>query len=513
MTVPRVSMHKIKEVLRLKYATGLKQRQIAAALGLSNGVVAKYLSAAERVQLSYPLPAEWDDADLARVLFGSSHQPAPIKRLTLDFALVHQELKRKGVTRQLLWDEYRAAHPEGYGYTQFCVLYSEWRKTQQLSMRQVHRAGEKLFVDYCGQTVPIINAATGEVREAQVFVATLGASNYTFAEATWSQSLPDWIGSHTRAFALFSGVPQLVVPDNLKSGVARACRYEPLLNASYNQMLAYYGCAALPARPFKPKDKAKVEAGVQVVTRWILARLRRVEFFALSDLNRAIRLLLEDLNTRPFKKLPGSRRSQFDLLERPVLRALPSAPYEFAEWKKAKVGIDYHIEVDRHYYSVPHQLARRDVDVRLTASTVEILHAGKRVASHVRSPKQGSHTTLAEHMPKAHRAHMEWTPGRFLNWALEVGPHTRDLVRHLLFNRPHPEIGYRSCLGLLSLAKQYGHARLEAACQRSLLLGAPSRTSVRSILQRGLDALPLADGEEPQPTLAHDNLRGADYYR
>lgn len=340
MTVQRVSMHKIKEVLRLKYATGLKQRQIAAALGLSNGVVAKYLSAAERAHLAYPWPAEWDDTHLAQALFGATYQSAPVMRLTLDFPYIHQELKRKGVTRQLLWDEYRAAHPEGYGYTQFCVLYTAWLRTQRLSMRQVHRAGEKLFVDYCGQTVPIINATTGEVRPAQVFVATLGASSYTFAEATWSQSLPDWISSHTRAFAFFGGVPQLVVPDNLKSGVSRACRYEPLLNASYDSMLAHYGCAALPARPYKPRDKAKVEASVGVVTRWILARLRRVEFFSLADLNRAIRLLLADLNTRPFKKLPGSRRAQFEALDRPALRPLPVAPYEFAEWKRARVSID-----------------------------------------------------------------------------------------------------------------------------------------------------------------------------
>ena len=512
MTVQRVSMHKIKEVLRLKYATGLKQRQIAAALGLSNGVVAKYLSAAESAHLPYPWPADWDDTHLAHALFGATYQPAPVKRLTLDFPYIHQELKRKGVTRQLLWDEYRAAHPEGYGYTQFCVLYTAWLRTQRLSMRQVHRAGEKLFVDYCGQTVPIINAATGEVKIAQVFVATLGASSYTFAEATWSQSLSDWIGSHVRAFAFFGGVPQLVVPDNLKSGVSRACRYEPLLNASYHQMLTHYGCAALPARPYKPRDKAKVEVGVQVVTRWILARLRRVEFFSLADLNRAIQLLLEDLNTRPFKKLPGSRHSQFHALDRPALRPLPAVAYEFAQWQRARVGIDYHIEVDRHYYSVPHQLARREVEVRLTASVVEVLHTGKRVAAHVRSRKQGSHTTEASHLPKAHRAHLEWTPGRFLNWAHEIGPNTRDLVRHLLFHRPHPEMGYRSCLGLLSLAKRYGHPRLEAACQRSLRLGAPTRTSVRSILQRGLDALPLVDGEETHPVVTHENVRGANYY-
>jgi len=505
-------MHKIKEVLRLKYAAGLTHRQIAGALGLSLGVINKYLTAAERASLTYPLPADCDDARLAHLLFGSAHQPASLKRQTLDFALVHQELKRKGVTRQLLWEEYRAAHPSGYGYTQFCVLYSEWRKSQKLSMRFVHRAGEKLFVDYCGQTVSVIDAATGAIREAQVFVAVLGASNYTFAEATWTQALPDWIGSHTRAFAFFGGVPQLIVPDNLRSGVARACRYEPLLNATYSQMLAHYGCAALPARPYKPRDKAKVETAVQVVTRWILARLRKVEFFSVADLNRAIRLLLDDLNQRPFKKLPGTRRAQFDTLDRPALRPLPATPYEFAEWKRARVGIDYHIEVDRHFYSVPHPLARREVEARLTATTIEVFHAGQRVASHVRSPKQGRHTTEAAHMPKSHRAHMEWTPGRFLNWSLEIGPHTRDLVRLLLTNRPHPEMGYRSCLGLLSLAKSYGHARLEAACERALLLGAPSRTSVLSILKRGLDHLPPSGDQESDAPLAHENVRGATYY-
>ena len=315
------------------------------------------------------------------------------------------------------------------------------------------------------------------------------------------------------AFTFFGAVPQLVIPDNLKSGVTRACRYDPVVNTTYAEMLAHYQTAALPARPYKPRDKAKVEAGVQVVTRWIIARLRHVTFFTLSDLNRAIRLLLDDLNTRPFKKLPGTRRSQFDALDRPVMRPLPGVPYEFAEWKRARVGIDYHLEVDHHFYSVPHQLVRREVEVRLTASTVEVFHASQRVASHVRSSRHGSHTTEAAHMPKSHRAHLEWTPGRFLNWALGVGPHTRDLVRHLLQNRPHPEMGYRSCLGLLALAKRYGNPRLDAACARALLLGTPSRRSVVSILKQGLDCQPVPDTEPASPPLVHDNLRGAAYYR
>jgi transposase len=504
-------MHLVKEVLRLT-AAGLSQRQIASSLHLSNGAVAKYQAAAQRAGLSWPLPAELDEAALANRLWSKTKDSA--RRAPPDFVAIHEQMKRKGVTRQLLWEEYRAAHPDdGYSYTQFCFHYQEWQSHLKLVMRQTHRAGEKLFIDYAGLTVPIVNPVTGEVREAQIFVAVLGASNYTYAEATWTQGLADWIGSHTRAFTFFGGVPELVVPDNLLSAVSKACRYEPLLNTSYYQMLAHYGTAALPARPYKPRDKAKVEVAVQVVERWILARLRKQTFFSLFDLNLAIRHLLTALNQRPFKKLPGSRRSQFEALDQPALRPLPDQAYEYAEWRKARVSLDYHVEVDKHYYSVPHSLLRQQLDVRLTDKTIELFQRGQRVAVHVRSPRQGAHSTNAEHMPKAHRAHMEWTPGRLLNWAVAVGPHTRDLVKHLLCNRPHPEMGYRSCLGLLNLAKRFGRERLEAACQRALQLGSPSRRSVVSLLEQGLDQLPLPETTTAQPLLRHENIRGPDYYQ
>ncbi|MCA1606042.1 MAG: IS21 family transposase [Acidobacteria bacterium] len=510
-------MHLVKEVLRLT-AAGLSQRQIARSLQLSNGVVAKYQAAAHRTGLGWPLPEELDDAALAERLWSKTEDPssgqASARRAPPDFAYVHEQLKHKGVTRQLLWEEYRAAHPaDGYGYTQFCFHYKEWQSHLKLVMRQTHRAGEKLFVDYAGPTVPIVNPLTGEVREAQIFVAVLGASNYTYAEATWTQGLADWIGSHTRAFSFFDGVPALVVPDNLLSAVSKACRYEPLLNTSYYQMLAHYGTAALPARPYKPRDKAKVEVAVQVVERWILARLRKLTFFSLFDLNLAIRQLLTALNQRPFKKLPGSRRSQFEALDQPALRPLPDQAYEYAEWRRARVSLDYHVEVEKHYYSVPHSLLRQQLDVRLTAKTVELFHGGKRVAVHVRSLRPGAHSTNAEHMPKAHRAHLEWTPGRLLNWAVEVGPHTRDLVKHLLWNRPHPEMGYRSCLGLLNLAKRFSRERLEAACQRALQLGSPNRRSVVSLLEQGLDQLPLPETSPAQTLIKHENIRGPGYYQ
>lgn len=518
MPAQRLSMRLVKEVLRLKHAAHLSHRQIARALRIGTGTVTNYLAAAERAGLSWPLPDEINGATLALALWPPEPAPSESRFIPPDFALIHQELKRKGVTRRLLWEEYCQQPPgQAYQYTQFCVSYRDWRLHLKATMRQTHRAGEKLFVDYCGPTVPIVNAATGEVREAQVFVAVLGASNYTYAEATWTQSLADWIASHVRAFSFFGGVPQLIVPDNLKSGVTRACRYEPLLNQSYFEMLSHYGCAALPARPYKPRDKAKVEVGVQVVERWILARLRHQTFFSLFELNRAIARLLADLNERPFKKLEGCRRSQFETFERAALSALPREPYEYAEWRRARVSFDYHIEVEKHYYSVPHKLLRREVEVRLSEKMVECFYRGERVATHLRSSRQGSHSTIAEHMPKAHRAHLEWTPGRLLNWARGIGPSTRDLVQHLLTTKPHPEMGYRSCLGLLQLKRRYGTERLEAACGRAMTIGARSRHSVVSILNQGLDQLPIEEADE-QPetharTLLHENIRGAAYYQ
>ncbi len=461
------------------------------------------------------MPENQDEAALAHLLGKASDVPARLSRYVVpDGAAIHRDLKKKGVTLQLLWEEYRARDPEhSYRYAQFCVHYRTYRDSLARSLRQTHRAGEKLFVDYAGQTVPVIDGDTGEIHPAQIFVAVLGASNYTYAEATWTQQLPDWIGSHVRAFAFLDGVTALLIPDNLRSGVARACRYEPDINPTYADLAAHYGVAVIPARPYKPKDKAKVEVGVQVVERWILARLRHRQFFSLNELNRAIGELLKALNDRPFKKLPGCRQSAFEALDRPVLKPLPATPYEYAEWKKARVSIDYHIEIDRHYYSVPHALVRRELDVRITATTIECLRQGKRVASHARSLKQGAHTTVAEHMPKAHRKHLEWTPGRFLNWALAIGPATRDLVNWQLTRKPHPEMGYRACLGLLNLARRYGKPRLEAACARALAIGSPTRKSVVSILERNLDqeALPALAPQAALPD--HANVRGPGYYQ
>jgi transposase len=428
------------------------------------------------------------------------------------WAEVHRELKRKGVTLALLWGEYKTRHPEGLQYTQFCAHYRAWAGTLDVVMRQPHRAGEKLFVDYAGQTVPVIDRMSGAIREAQVFVAVLGASNYTYAEATWTQSLPDWIGSHVRTFQYLQAVPAIVVPDNLKSGVRCAHRYEPDLNPTYCAMATHFGVAVLPARAAKPRDKAKAEVGVQIVERWVLARLRNETFFSLAELNAAIRVLLQELNERPLQKLPGSRRTLFEQLDRPAMKPPPQQPYVYAEWSRARAHIDYHIEVDGHYYSVPYLLVKQILEVRLSAHTVEIFHRGQRVASHRRSQDKGRYTTLPEHMPEAHRAYAEWTPQRLVHWAENIGPALTEVVTAILRSRPHPQQGFRSCLGIMRLGKSYGEARLEAACRRAHALQSYSYKSIASILKHRLDQIPLPGPSSSPTPIAHSNIRGAQYY-
>ena len=504
-------MRKIRETLRLHHDSGLGQRPISRCLNISRTTVGDYLHRAKMAGLGWPLPEALTDHQLYSRLFPAASPPTPDRQLP-DCAYLHLELKRKGVTLMLLWEEYQGEHPQGYRYSHFCELYRQWARKLKISMRQTHKAGEKLFVDYAGHTLPIINPYTGEISEAQIFVAVLGASSYTFAEATLSQNLPDWLGSHARAFAFFGGVPELVIPDNLKSGVSKPCRYEPDLNPSYQDLAEHYGTAVIPARVRKPKDKAKAEVGVQIVERWILARLRKLTFFSLADANATIRVLLTDLNSRPFKKLPGCRKEAFEALDRPVLKPLPAEPYTFSQWKKVRAGIDYHIEVDGHYYSVPYQLRGQQLEARITATSVECFVQRKRVASHVRSFEKGRHTTVSDHMPKGQQEYADWTPQRLIRWAAKTGPQTAAMTEKLLASRQHAQQAFRSAMGLISLAKIYTPERLEVACDLALEGGASSYKSVKSILKTKLDQEPRQQSLPVTTPIAHDNIRGGHYY-
>jgi transposase len=476
-------VRKILEVLRLQ-AAGLKGRQIAAAIGSALSTVQECLRRAREAGLTWPLPDELNEEALHARLYRCRTSPPPNRRPEPDFARIHAELARRGVTRLLLWQEYKAEQPEGWQYSVFCDRYQRWLATQELVLRQAHEPGDKFFADYAGQTVPITDRYTGEQREAQIFVAVLGCSNYTFAEGTFSQQLPDWLGSHVRALEFIGGVPRAFVPDNLRSAVKRAHRYEPELNPSYHDFAAHYDVAILPARVRKPRDKAKVEAGVLVVERWILARLRNRTFFSLGELNAAIAALLEELNHRPFKKLEGSRRSRFLELDQPALRPLPTKRYEYGEWRRAKVHPDYHIEVKRAYYSVPYRLIGQQVDVRLTASAVEVFHRGKLVAAHVRAHERGRRSTRDDHRPARHVAIIEQSLTRVLERAAAIGPATVEVLRRQAAHRKHREETLRSAQGILRLAADFSPAVLEHACERALALRSYSYRAVRTLRRR-----------------------------
>ena len=506
----RLPMRKIRDVLRLR-ADGLSKREIAASLSIGVTTAGEIIRRVRRAGLSWPLPEKLSDEAIERLVYPPTPVTAKDRRPQPEWAAVHRELRRPGVTLQLTWEEYREAHPDGYGYSRYCDLYRSWEQRLSPTMRQLHVAGERTFVDYGGTTLEVVEGTTGEVRECQLFVAVLGASSYTYAEATFSQRLVDWIGSHVRAFAFLGGVTAQTVSDNLRSGVSKACFYEPAINRTYAEMAAHYGTAIVPARPGKPRDKAKVEVAVQVATRWIVAKLRNRRFFSLTELNAAIRELTTQLNDRVTRHLGTSRRALFDEVERPALKPLPVEPYVYAEWKQCKVALDYHVEVAHHYYSVPHTLLRETVWVRVAAQTVEVFHRGNRVAVHLRASSDRRHTTIREHMPSSHRRYADWTPERIRRQAGEIGRNTAALVEIIMRERPHPEQGFRASVGIIRLAKSYGRERLEAACGRALEIGARSYTSVNSILKSNLDAKRPAVATDG-PSIMHSNIRGPGYF-
>ena len=514
MPAVRLTMRKVKEVLRLRYGLGLSLRQIARSCSISVSGVGDYLQRATAAQLTWPLPDDLDDAAIEARLFPSvtncQARGAPLP----DFPRIHEELRNhRHLTLSLLWQEYKETHPEGYQYSRFCQLYRDWEKRLDVVLRQEHRAGEKLYVDHAGPTVAVIDPNSGDSREASIFVAVLGASSYTYAEATWTRDLYDWIGSHIRAMEFIGGVSAAVVPDNWRTAVTKACWYEPDLNPTYRDLAEHYDTVILPARVGKPRDKAKVESGVLVVERWILAALRHRTFIGLAALNQAIGELLQRLNHRKFRKLDTTRAELFERLDRPALKPLPAEPFIFGEWKKARVNIDYHIEIGRHYYSVPFRLRHEPVEARLRSATIEVFHNSRRVATHARSSVVGGFSTLPEHRPPAHRHYLEWTPERLVNWAGKIGPAAASVAGHILQSRRFPEQGYRACLGLMRLSRRYPAERVEAACARALTVGAWSYRSVKSILEAGLDGQPLQDGPTARAQeLVHANVRGAAYY-
>lgn len=506
-------MRKVREVLRLLWDLNQSARVVAGACNLARSTVGEYERRAVAAGLSWPLP-DVDDAALEALLFPPPSSVPRELRPEPDYALVDAELRKsKLVTRQLLWQEYKAANPEGFAFSKFCDGLRKWRGEQGLSMRQTHVAGEKTFVDYAGSTVAVTDPVSGEIRSAFVFVGAMGASHYAYAEASWTQGLQDWIMSHVRMLTHFGACPEVLVPDNLKAGVKSAHLYEPDVNPTYLEFARHYGLAVIPARAGKPTDKPVVESAVQVVGRWILAKLRKRTFFSLEELNDAIWELLEGFNSKPFQKRPGSRKSVFEEVDLPAMKPLPASRYVYAQWKHVRCSkLDYHVSIEGHAYSVPFTLAGKQLEARVTAATIEVFHGGKRVASHARSSRPSGHTTVTEHMPPAHQAVAGMTPEKLRAWAERIGPYTNQFIEEVMNSRAHVQQSFKTCLGTLRLGKKYGDDRLEAACGRAVHIGSYAYKSVEAILKNRLDELPLETQAESMPKVEHENLRGASYY-
>ena len=515
MPAVRMPMRRVREILRLKFETGLGGREIERRTGVPRRTVRELLERFVARGLSWPLGEEVTETDLEGLLFrDAGARPGARRRPEPDWGEIHRELKSKHVTLQILWDEYIELHPDGYRYSRFCEIYRAWEAKLSLTMRQTYKGGEKLFVDYAGDLVPVvIDRHTGETRGAHIFVAVMGASSLTYAEATWTEGLADWIGAHTRAFSFMCGAPQLVVPDNPKVAVIKACFYEPVVNRTYGDMIAHYETAVLPARPRKPRDKAKVEVAVLIMERYLLGRLRKQRFYSLADLNAAIGRILIRLNDElNIRRLGVTRRALFEDVDKPNLTPLPVEDYVYAEWRVRRANLDYHVDIDGSFYSVPFHLARDQIDARVTARTVELFVKGERVAAHARLSTCGRHTTVPEHMPSSHRRHGGWTIERIHTEAAAIGPNVAMLCALVLQAKQHPEQGYRACLGIVRLTKTFGRERTEAACERALTIGARTYGSVRSILDHRMDQRPktaAADG----PVILHPNIRGRRYYQ
>lgn len=505
-------MRKTKEILRLALKEGLSQRDIALSTGVGKTTVQEIVSRAKQIGLDWGSVQHVHEPDIVTQLFP---RPPGIKMKTdVDWAAMDRELRKKGNTLSLLWLDYKQENPDGMGYSSFCEYYRKWKKSFGLTMRQHHPAGKRLFVDFSGLKVPWLDMESGELHEAEIFVAVLGASNLTFVRAVKDQSSASWIDCHVRCLEFFGGVPETIVPDNLKSGVSRACRYDPDTNLAYQWFAEHYATAILPARAYRPRDKAKVEVAVQVAQRWIVAILRRQTFTSIAEINSQIGILLERLNNRTMKHLGASRRQLFDDIERTALKPLPPDRFNVPVWKIAKVNIDYHVEFERHYYSVPFRFVGKSVDIRANTTTVEIFEGGKRIAIHQRYyGRPGSHTTINEHMPQAHRAHAEWTPDRVLQWAGESGGYVAELCRRIMESRSHPEQGFRSCLGILRLGKDYGCDRLDKACEMALSMKSLRYRTIQDILRNGSDRkVRILKTSKSIPIEHHENIRGADYY-
>lgn len=525
MAQERLAMRDIKEIFRLRFNLKLSQRQVAKATGFGKTTVKEYesralaagLTSMEQIESLTP-SALYTKLGFKQNIVTPNHTPeSSNEKVVPDWNLIREELSKKHMTLSLLWTEYKEEHPaNSYQYSQFCFLYQQWMKKLSVVMRQEHKSGEKIFVDYAGTTFNIVDRETGELRSAQVFVGVLGASSYVFAEATWTQGLPDWLMSHRRMLEFFGGVSEIIVPDNLKSGISFPDRYEAKVNASYREFAEHYGTCIIAARVRKPKDKAKAEVSVQVITRWITMALRKQTFYSLDDLNQAIQERLKRVNEKKMRHLGKSRKELFDQLDKPALKPLPAKPYEYGEWKKVRVNVDYHVAYEKSFYSVPYQLVGKELWVRASANHIEIFENLLRICSHRRTHLAGKYVTDANHRPRSHEEQNKWTPERLINWSRSKGKNVARFVEALLESRnEHKEQAYRSILGCLRLADKYGEERLNRACEIALNFESYKYQTVKNILNNNMDKVQEDNKNNfnlKEQFTGSENVRGPEYY-
>lgn len=509
MPAKRLSMRKIKEILRLHFELNLSERIISTSLGCSRSAVGDYIKKSITAKITWKDIKDLPDEQVESFLF--SKNISRKKAAELPMEEIHLELKKKYVTKELLWHEYKNKINWQGSYSLFCMRYRDWSRGRNIYMRQQHNYGEKLFIDYAGPTVKIYDLNTNSSKDAQIFVCALGGSNYTYAEASWSQNSENFISSHIRAFEYFGGVAKILVPDNLKSAVDIPSKYESEINKSYLKLAEHYNCVVIPARVRKPKDKAKVESAVLLVERWILACIRDKKYYSLSTLNEDISILLEKLNSKKFKKLPGSRKSIFTEYEKPALIPLPKTEFEHSNFKLTRVGLHYHIEYDKNYYSVPYTYARKEVEIRVTLNTIEVLYRNARIASHIRQYSVNKWSTQLEHMPRSHKEVVEWTPEKIVNCAKSIGEYTSNIIEKILHSKEHPQQGFNSAFGIIRLKEKYGEERLEACCYRAYKYNIISYRQINNLLKNGCDKIPFVE-EEISKIIQHENIRGTEYF-
>jgi transposase len=509
-------MKRVREALRLYEKCGLSLRKTAQALSVSRPVLTDYLTRCREHEISYDKACELTDAQLSSVFQTDITQKNTHYQTLLGlFPEYARELSRLGVTRQFLWEEYRNDHNGTYSYSQFCYHFQQWNDKQEVSMVIEHKAGDKLYVDYTGKKLQLVDYKTGEITPVEIFVATLGASKLIYAEAVRSQKKQDFIQAQVNTLEYIGGVPQAIVPDCLKSAVSKGHRYEPDINPEYQKFAEHYETTILAARPYKPKDKAVVEGAVKIVYQCIFAPLRDRVFHTIDELNVAIREELEKLNNRVMQQYKKSRWEMFHDIEKEYLSPLPVETYQYQEYRRLKVQCNYHVylSTDKHYYSVPYSYLGKHVELFYTPTSVEIFHNNQRIALHRRNQHTYGYTTVHEHLPPQHRYKDNWNSEKLLSWGESIGRHVRDVVDTILSRKTHPEQGFKSCMGILNLTKKYDHTRLDKACQKALMYEYVSYKGIENMLKNGVEENMQQELFKEYTHGIHENVRGQKYYK